>query len=948
VATPGQQQDRWKLVEDIFQAALDMEPPRRPEYLAARCGDDAELRRGVESLLESADRTLGFLVNPIQEAAEAATVSTAAGRRIGPYEILRPLGEGGMGRVFLASRADEHYQRQVAIKVMHGALGASESMQARFRAERQILANLDHPNIARLLDGGVVALDGPAGSQAAPYLVMEYVDGVSIDRYCRERRLSIEDRLRLFLVVCAAVEYAHHNLVVHRDIKPANILVSTAGVPKLLDFGIAKLLDGEFGDGAVAHTRASERLMTPEYASPEQIRGETVTTSTDVHALGLLLYELLAGQRPYRVATKSPLEVALLICERDPKLPSSMAAGDPETSADAHQLKGDLDNMVLMALRKEPNRRYPSVAQLAADVRAYLEGYPLAARTGNFTYRARKFVHRHKLGVAAAVSAVLTLIGFSIAMGVLARRATREQELAQRQAQFLSDMFQASTPEQARGRTVSARDLLDRGAARIDRELAGEPEVRASLLENIAGAYNSLGVLDQAETLAQRSYDLKVRLNGAMSPATASALNLLATVIRLRGEYQKAEPLFRRLVAIQQKARGEDDVDTSVALGNLGECLYLENKDGEAETKLRAALAIQDRHERDRSAGNRNYLALLLERKGAYPEAKTLLREAADIDGRTRGIDSPDYARTLHNLGSAYLDSGDLKNAEIKLREALAIRRKVLGNNHPDLFYGLNNLSLVLLTKGDWAGSEQLAREALALTQRVLAPEHPQIAAAHNGLARVLEAQGKFAEAEQQYQEALDVMRSARQSGGWIASQINMNLGILELDRGRYAEAENRSRQSLENFRKLGGDDTPLYSNALIEVGEVRLLQGDAAGAEPLLRQALKIRQEKYRAGHAAIILAETRLGESLVAEHKFAEAEPILRQAVSAARGAEFPLAAWQVAEPESALAACLAASGHSAEAEQLEAASRGGLQQDPRNVFRRPASERLAVKKF
>ena len=945
MATPEPHSERWKRVEAIFQTAVEMAHDQRSNYLTKACGADVELRREVEALLESAGNTLGFLVKPIQDAADAITGPQAlAGRRIGPYEILRPLGEGGMGSVFLAARADEQYQRKVAIKLMHAALGPSESMQARFRAERQILANLDHPNIARLLDGGVASLDGPAGYQSSPYLVMEYVDGVPIDDYCREHRLSIDERLRLFLVVCEAVAYAHNNLVVHRDIKPANILVTAGGVPKLLDFGIAKLLDPAFGDDPTARTRASERLMTPEYASPEQIRGEPVTTSTDVHALGVLLYEVLTAQHPFQAATRSPLEAALMICEREPRLPSTVLAGVPERAADARKLKGDLDNIVLMAMRKEPVRRYASVAQMAGDIHAYLDGYPLVARTDSWRYRSQKFVRRHRFGVAAGVAMVAALVAFSIAMGILARRAKREQEIAQRQAQFLSDMFQASTPEQARGTTVSARDLLDRGAQRVDREFATEPEVRAFLLESMAGAYKSLGVLDEAEKLAQRSYDLKSRLTGEMNPANAEVLDLLATVIRLEGQYQRAEPLFRRVLAMRRKALGEDNVDVAAAFANLGECLYLENKDVEAEANLRAALAIERRHKPDQGAGTRNYLALELERKGAYPEAQTLLREAAEIEKRTLGRDSPDYARTLHNLASSYIDAGDLQDAEPQLREALAIRRKILGNNHPDLFYGLNNLSLVLLTKGDWKGAEQFAREGLALDQRVLAPNHPQIASAHNGVARVLEAEGKLSEAEQEYGQALDVLRAANQSSGWAASQINLNLAILELDRRQYAEAERRSRSALENFRKLGGDDTPLVATALIEVANDRVFQGDPQSVEPLLRQALKIRQEKFRPGHPAIIFAETRLGEALVAEGKFAEAEPILRHAMSAARNAEFPLAVWQVAEPESALAACLGALGRTSEAEQLTAASQSGLQKDPRQIFRPQASVRLA----
>jgi serine/threonine-protein kinase len=741
------------------------------------------------------------------------------------------------------------------------------------------------------------------------------------------------------------VEYAHNNLVVHRDIKPANILVSSSGAPKLLDFGIAKLLDPEFGDETPARTRTTERLMTPEYASPEQIRGEPVTTATDVHGLGVLLYELLTGRRPFRVATRSPLEVALMICEQEPEFPSAAAAAHPETAADARKLKGDLDNIVLMAMRKEPGRRYASVAQLAADVRAHLKGYPLVARTDRWGYRSQKFVRRHRVGVAAGLAMALALVGFSIAMAILARRATREQAIAQRQAQFLSDMFQASTPEEARGKTITARDLLDRGAQRVDQEFAGQPEVRASLLENIAEAYKSLGVLDQAGDLAERSYQLRTKLHGPDSLATAGPLDLLATVKRLQGQYPIAEPMFRRLVAVRRQALGEDNIDVAAALSELGECLYLENNDTGAEPILRQALAIERRHGPDRGVETRNYLALLLERQGNYPEAAVLLREAADIGRRTRGADSPEYATSLHNLASALIDAGDLPGAEAKLRQTLAIRRKVLGNNHPDLFYTLNNLAFVLLNEGNWTAAEPYAREALALTSRLLGEQHPLVAGSRNGLARILQAKGDFAGAERQFQQALEIQAAAKQAGGWTAAQIGLNLAALDLDRAKYKEAEGLSRQSLDAIRKLGGDDTPLVATALIEVAEDRLFQHDAPGAEPLLRQALKIRQEKFRPGNAAVVFAQTRLGEALIAAGEAAQAEPILRQAVDSAHASEFPLPVWQVAEAESALAAGLSALGRSAEAGKLNRSSSAALLMDPRPVFRRPAAARLAV---
>jgi len=921
-----------------------MTPELLPEYLNKACGDDAELRREVESLLASAGQSLDFLAKPIQDAAQAvAGQPNIIGQRIGPYRVLRALGKGGMGTVYLAARADDHYDRQVAIKLMHMGLGASESMQVRFRSERQILANLYHPNIARLLDGGVTSLDGAVGPPTVPYLVMEYVDGVPIDEHCRRKSLSIDDRLRLFRVVCGAVEYAHNNLVVHRDIKPANILVSAAGVPKLLDFGIAKLLDPDLGDNPLSRTKTTQRLMTPEYASPEQIRGEVVTTASDVYELGVLLYELLAKQRPFRLSARSPLELAAIICDQQPEFPSASLAARPDGAVEAKKLKGDLDNIVLKAMHKEPSRRYASVALLSADVLAYLEGYPLLAGTNKWGYRAGKFVRRHKLGVAAAAVTLLALVGFSIGMGLLAKRTTRDQLIAQRQAQFLSDMFQAATPEQARGDKFTARDLLDRGAQRVDKEFASEPQVRASLLENIAGAYRSLGVLEQAESLSQRAYDLQTQIGGASAPSSAAALEILASVIRLKGQYQRAEPLFRRLVAIRRKVPGGNHVEVASALSGFGECLYLEAKDQEAEPILREGLAIYRHNGPNVGSENRNYLALLLERKGKYAEAVSLLREAVEIDRRTIGTDAPEYAISSHNLASVLIDLGDLSGAESRLRETLAIRRKVLGNDHPDLFYSLNNLAFVLLNEGNWEEAEPFAREALALNLRVLGKDHPQVAGARNGLARVFEAESKFPEADQQFQLAMDTLRAANQADGWYAAQIGLNMAMLELDRGHYADAESIARQSLEKLRKIGGNHAPAVATALIEVAEDRIFQQDPKSAEPLLREALAIRQKTFQPGHATIIAAQTRLGEALIGEGESAEAEPILQQAVGSAYQAPFPMPVWQVAEAQSALGACLLALGRRSEAENLIHSSQPGLQKHPRPAFRRQAADRL-----
>lgn len=540
------------------------------------CGADVLLRQELQSLLNSSDRTLADLRRPVEELA-GEIIHEAGPQRIGPYQIVRLLGEGGMGLVYLARRADDQYQRLVAIKLMHAGLGRSTEMLRRFRVERQILANLDHPNIARLLDGGITA----AG---APYLVMEYIDGIPIDDYCRRHPFSTAERLQLFRTVCGAVEYAHRNLVVHRDIKPGNVLVTEDGMPKLLDFGIAKLLDPENSNRTFAYTVETQRLMTPEYASPEQVRGEPVTTATDVYALGVVLYELLAGRPPFRLESASPLDVARVICEQEPVRPSTASRSNPAASPlQTRELRGDLDNIILKAMRKEPGRRYSSVAQLSEDVRCYLRGYPVEARGGARRYRAGKFVRRHKVALAAIVAGALAVVGFGIGMGLLAQRATRERLRAERESRFLANIFEAATPEQARGREVTARELLDQGALRVDRELAGDPAQRASMLDNIGRAYDALGLYGKAEPLVERAYELRTRTPGDHELDLAASLENLANTLRLQDRYEKAEPLFRQALEIRQRVLGAKSDLVAESLNGLGGCLFLENKDAEAE-----------------------------------------------------------------------------------------------------------------------------------------------------------------------------------------------------------------------------------------------------------------------------------------------------------------------------------------------------------------------------
>ncbi len=923
---------RWQRLEALFYEALDIDPAARSEFLDRACTGDADLRREVEKLLRASEETVGFLHQPVREAARdiVSESGDASGLRIGAYRLIRTLGEGGMGRVYLAARADDQYQQNVAIKVMRSSVGRSPGMLMRFRAERQILANLNHPNIARLLDGGLT----PDG---LPYLVIEYVDGAPLDDYCGRANLSIDARLRLFRTICSAVEYAHGNLVVHRDIKPANILVASDGTPKLLDFGIAKLLDPstESGDGPSV-TRSTERLMTPEYASPEQICGQAVTTATDVYSLGTVLYELLTGRSPFRLTKSSPLETVRAICEDEPKRPSSVVDGRP---AESRKLKGDLDNIVLKAMRKEPARRYASVAQFSEDVRRFLEGYPVEARSGTWRYRSAKFVRRHKAGVAAAAAMIAAIVAFGIGMGILARTATRERLTAQREAQFLESLFAAVSPLETHGAAITARELLDAGVKRIDRELAAEPAARAAIYDSVAESYRGIGLYDQGLPLKRKAYELRLKTFGENNLETAASLDGWATLLRLQGHYRQADPLFRRALDVRRKLAGGRSPLVAQSLTNLGECLFLEERITESIAVLRQALALDRQLGPDEGEDTRNYLALAVKRTGGLAEAAQLMDEAFEIGKRTSGLDDPDTAISLHNLASIWMDLGDYRDAESALRQCVAIRRKVLGNNHPDLVYSLNNLGWLLLAKGDWRAAEAPLAEGLAINLRQLGPSHTRLAPSWTNWGRFLQAKGDYDGAAKSYNHALDLLRSADQGDTWFAARIDENLARLQLDRGDAPGAERFARQALAIATRLGGDGTPDVADALIEVATALWFEGNPSAAEPLLRRALAIRKKSLAPDHPDFIGVQVRLGRVLLAEGKAGEAELLLRQALQSARAAKYPLFPWQLADAQSALADSLAALGPSQEAAMLYRASKPALESIPLAALRKQA---------
>jgi tetratricopeptide (TPR) repeat protein/predicted Ser/Thr protein kinase len=701
------------------------------------------------------------------------------GERLGPWRVLNEIGRGGMSVVYLAERADDAFRQRVALKVLDRAPRDREA-RARFEQERQILASLDHPNIARLLDGGV---DG----RGLPYIVMELVEGQPIDRYCAQygngRGLTVDERLALFQVVARAVAHAHRRLVVHRDLKPSNILVTAAGEVKLLDFGIAKLLDpGAAGPWAAPPTRTALRVLTPEYAAPEQVRGEPVTTASDVYQLGLVLYEILTGQRAHGLTGDSLTEMERVVCSGEPPRPSRTAT----TSSLRRRLEGDLDAIVRMALRKEPDRRYASPADLAADLHRHRSGLPVTAREDSLIYRAGKLVRRHRLAVVAAAAVMLSLVcGLGSALWQ-AREATREAKKAAEVKDFLVRIFEVADPGESLGREVTARELLDRGVERIE-GLKGEPEVQAELLAAAGVSYRSLGLYATARPLLEKSLRLRRQLHGERSLATAGAELSLGLLLKHQGDFVRAEALYRSALATHRALLPADDTRVADSLFSLATVAMEDDRDGEAGELLKEALAIR----RKRSGPVHSQVGLILNQLGM------LRHRAKDLDG-----------------------------AERLYRESLAIQRQALGPLHPEVATSLHNLAALVLRRGRPQEAETMFREVLALEARLYGKNHPTTADTWGYLGHTLRDQGDFAAAEAAYRRALAVNHNGRGALHAATTKSRLNLGKLLAMAGRPAEAEPLLREALTRYQSTEGPDHRRTREAAQALAECRAALG--------------------------------------------------------------------------------------------------------------------------
>jgi serine/threonine protein kinase len=875
------QPDRWRQIDTLFAEVLERPAGEREAFLAAACAGDDELRRAVEDLLAADEESATFLERP---AGELLGFMPEEGR-LGPYRLLRRLGDGGMGTVYLARREDEHYERDVAIKVIRSGLQSPEALH-RFFAERQILARLEHPNIARLYDGG-------STEDGRPYLVMELVEGVPVDDYCDEHQLSIDRRLDLFRRICAAVQYAHQNLLVHRDLKPANILVTATGEPKLLDFGIAKRL--EPGSSTLPNmTQTGLRMMTPTYASPEQVRGDAVATTSDVYALGVLLYELLAGRSPYRLVNGLPHEIERAICEQEPERPSAAllrmveGAPSPDEIAQARglrphalqrRLRGDLDNIVLMALRKEPGRRYGSAAQLSRDLESHLQSLPVVARADTLPYRARKFVRRHRAGVAAAAVVVLLVAGFIVSLIVQGRRLAQERDKARYSLSFLLDTFKDADPYHTKGGRLTADEIMTRGAERVSRDLSGRPDVQAALTEAIGEVELGLGRYDQAEPLLKRSLELRRATFGPDSLEVADSLENLGHLKQERSAYGESEVLLRQALAIKRRRLGEH-LDVAEVLNGLGELLVSKGQAAEAEKLHRDALAIAMKVEGAVGPTVAESLLDLSKSKlaqGNYTAAERIARQGLVVERRVLGARDPRLYKVQSEVGRVLIEAGKFKEAEGLLRQSLRAQREILGQEHPDVNSTLGDLAYTLHRQAHWSEAEGMNRELLRLVRTQYGPSHRLIDDTLINLATNIDAQQRPAQALPYYEEALEIRR--RNFGPESAQVAQALLLIAGARRSlkEYPQAVPLAQQALDILEKV---HDPHVDFALRELGRDYLGLGKPARAEPHLRRAVALRRQALAKDHPDLAVAEFTLADCLIDLGRYGEAAALLREA--------------------------------------------------------------------
>lgn len=838
---------RWEQVKEIFEACLECAPEQRDEFLDHACGENPTLRLEVASLISAYGRSDGLSKHPwsgeFLEEGEPDKV-------IGQYRLIRKIGEGGMGQVWLAEQS-EPLKRMVALKLIHGGI-FDPALLRRFQAERQSLASMDHPAIAKVFDAGATA----AGQ---PYFVMEYVPGEPINSYCDARKMTLRERLELFIQACEGVQHAHQKAIIHRDLKPANILVVEVDgrpMPRIIDFGLAKVVR-QFADDTNEATRAEGFVGTPGYMSPEQAGSSDVDTRTDVYSLGVVLYELLAGQLPFdaKKLKQLPLyEILRHTQEHDPVRPSVRAAENTEAAVSAaekrglapkkltRELRGDLDWITMKALEKDRGRRYGTPSELSRDLQRYLDHEPVEARSGSIGYQVAKYVRRHRFGVAMTALLSMLLPAFAILQSIQLRRTARERDRAGRITEFMTEMFKVANPGEERGNQVTAREILDKASGNIRTGLSQDPETQAQMMMVMGKVYDNLGLYPQADSLLRQAADIRRSRLGDENVDTADSMLALAWTLGHEGHYPEAERLLRKVWDIRQRKLGANNPDTVTAMSDLAVILGYEGHYAEAEKLQRQALDIRRRILKPGSldiAASLDNLGTVLQNEAHYQEAERLDREAIAIRSSGLGADHPETVATMNNLANVLYFEGRYAEAEKLDQRVLDERRRDFGADNPLTLRTMSNLANILHREHREAEAESLCRETLEIQKRVLGPEHPETLMSMNNLTAILSKEHKYSEAEEIGREVLDIRRRVLGLEHPLTLRAMSNLADSLTKLGKWSDAEELLKQAQEIQRRVLGPDHPDTALSTYNLACIVAHQGKATEALAMLRESV-------------------------------------------------------------------------------------------------------------
>jgi serine/threonine-protein kinase len=931
----------WQRVSALFEQALDIDVSARDTWIAEQCAGDAELESALRALLtadNSAD-SQEFLDAPVPSA-----IDISAQQKFGPYRLLRLLGQGGMGEVHLAERADGVFEQRVALKLVpHPTPGLIQ----RFVQERQILARMEHPNIARLLDGGI-------GDHGVPYFAMEYVEGVPISRHVDELKLDVTATLKLFLQVCDAVQYAHRNLVVHRDLKPSNIFVAVDGTPKLLDFGVAKVLSTTDVDP----THTATRVFTPDYAAPEQILGHPVTTATDVYSLGVVLYELLTGAKPYSFNRKATPDQVTESMDVSAPSASRFAAIDTQRRK---QLRGDLDRIVLTMLAREPERRYGTVEALSNDIRRFLDGRPIAARGDSASYRLRKFVRRNRIAIAASLIVALSLLAATVISMWQAHRANLQAERAETVKAFLVSVFSTVNPDENHGDSITARMLLDNGATRVDREMVSQPALHAELTDMFGNLYYDIGEEKRSEELLKQAvqmsenieedptlyakalidlgqmeriradfpaaldHETKARDRAAAAGDKATVTNArreIAETLYEKGDYAQAETLFRAVLNEDIALHGQ--TSDEVAHDSHQLALLLDNltRWDESEVYYKRALGLARALHGEMDTGvatSLNDYALMLSNKSDFAGAEPMMRDALALHIKLEGPDHPHTLESQNNLSTILNGEGKYDEAMAILQHVVDVRRRISGERHANTAVALNNLAIPEFAHGQYEAAEKNLREAIDIWTQTKGADHPDTASAMRSLAAVFRADDKFAEAEAIGVRALAADRAHFDEKSDAVATALIQVGRTQRLEGKYDEALANFHAALDDLQGAGVDTTSASAAlAWQSMGETYLFRNDAASAYKVLLKAEELSAKIYGPDNHHRTEVWVPLGRSEHLLGNDAEAENVLRQSLTMRSAIFKPPNIW-LAEVQVALAEALNAQHKRDEAKAL-----------------------------